>query len=350
MITTAPRDNVFALLGLLRRLYSLRTIPALLKPDYQKSIASVFRDATRFVLNEPDIDLTHDPLEDVRHRSQADITANNTTSWTLKWDREFDTRVDSLRFDDPEDSSFHAGIPPHCQKTTDYPRRIEHAVDVDELTLRGFVVGVITWSTPPIDQGFTPRPIELEPTDKGVDLYLTEGSDVLAILDSVISAVTDGPYHAADIYSVAAEVLTAESRMSSRHYPGLGPAKFSKVDGLIELIRRLRETETFPPMPYKISRPEEVPYENLACSMFYGSFTMIAAHRCFFKIGTGHVGIGPRILRRGDCLAAIHGKRLLFVLRPIGKEYQLIGTAVVAGLMHGEVFGMGLPSIWISIR
>jgi hypothetical protein len=84
--------------------------------------------------------------------------------------------------------------------------------------------------------------------------------------------------------------------------------------------------------------------------MFFDIFSDTAQHRRFFKIGTGHVGIGPKILRQGDCIAAMHGKLFLYVLRPIGKEYHFIGTAVVAGLMHGEVFDMGLPSVWIDIR
>jgi hypothetical protein len=150
---------------------------------------------------------------------------------------------------------------------------------------------------------------------------------------------------------MAAEILTAgEVHEVSRQSPKFGSTEFRKIDGLKELIRRLPETATFPPNPTRIPRPEEIPYDTLVCSMFYHIFRTFASHRRFFKIGTGHVGIGPKILRQGDCLAAIHGKLLLYVLRPIGKEYQFIGTAAVAGLMHGEVFDMGLPSVWTDIR
>jgi hypothetical protein len=123
-----------------------------------------------------------------------------------------------------------------------------------------------------------------------------------------------------------------------------------KEDGIKELLRYLRETADFPLTIAEIKHPEHLPYASLVGIIFCTIFRRTAAHRCFFKIGTGHVGIGPKVLRPGDCIAALPGKGLLFVLRPVGKEYQILGPAMVAGLMHGEVFEMGISSEWINIR
>lgn len=173
----------------------------------------------------------------------------------------------------------------------------------------------------------------------------------MAILDGVVAAVAKGPYDHGNTYRLAAELLTAEDNKVDQRFPiKFGSAEFRKVDGLKALLRHLRETAIFPPFARKITHPEEVPHGSLVCSMFYEISMSMTSHRRFFKLSTGHVGMGPKVLRTGDCVAMIHGKLPLFVLRPIGKEYQLIGPAVVAGLMHGEVFDMGLPSIWIDIR
>lgn len=138
-LANEPRDRVFALLGLFRRQHSLREVPALLKPDYQKPLALVYRDATRHVLNESAMKRfsNEDPLDDVLHRSQADITANNVPSWTLKWDREWTAELDPVDLTGANDSTMRAGIPPHCENAKNYLCSVAEPADMNVLTLRG---------------------------------------------------------------------------------------------------------------------------------------------------------------------------------------------------------------------
>ena len=80
--------------------------------------------------------------------------------------------------------------------------------------------------------------------------------------------------------------------------------------------------------------------ETLAASgsdtQFIQDMTWTSMCRRVFCTADGHIGLGPRILQRGDVCAVVRGSLYPFVLRPVGSEYQLVGPALVDGLMnHG---------------
>jgi hypothetical protein len=51
----------------------------------------------------------------------------------------------------------------------------------------------------------------------------------------------------------------------------------------------------------------------------------------------GYFGAVPEESKVGDRICMFQGAKLLFVVRPVGKEFRYIGHAYVDGLMYGEI-------------
>jgi hypothetical protein len=91
---------------------------------------------------------------------------------------------------------------------------------------------------------------------------------------------------------------------------------------------------------------EAVPYENedLAAYLAYGSQTEGELHfanailfrRMFFTTDSGHMGMGSPNMQIGDEICVLFGGTILFILRPVGEYYKLVGECYVHGLMQGE--------------
>ncbi|OQO10976.1 hypothetical protein B0A48_05231 [Cryoendolithus antarcticus] len=57
----------------------------------------------------------------------------------------------------------------------------------------------------------------------------------------------------------------------------------------------------------------------------------------FFVTEQGLVGFGPEDVKTGDVVAVVSGAHVPWLLRPVGREYSLLGDAYVHGLMRGAV-------------
>jgi hypothetical protein len=66
----------------------------------------------------------------------------------------------------------------------------------------------------------------------------------------------------------------------------------------------------------------------------------IIVDRRFFKTRDGHIGLGPGLARKGDCIALVKGVKTPLVLRAIGDSgrWELVGDCYVHGVMKGEKF------------
>lgn len=60
----------------------------------------------------------------------------------------------------------------------------------------------------------------------------------------------------------------------------------------------------------------------------------------FFVTTTGHIGIGSRAMQIGDCFCILFGGEAIFILRPMGVHYTLVGECYVPELSDGEAMYM----------
>jgi hypothetical protein len=60
--------------------------------------------------------------------------------------------------------------------------------------------------------------------------------------------------------------------------------------------------------------------------------------RSFCVTENGHVCNAMHQAEQGDVVAAFGGAERLFILRPVGERYRLVGEAYVEGLMSGEAY------------
>ena len=87
MVCSDLHDKLFAVLGITKISGSENTERAgheLLQPDYLKSIARIYRDATRFCIIQSG---RLDALLDVTHRDDGDLEMNGRPSWVIDLDR-----------------------------------------------------------------------------------------------------------------------------------------------------------------------------------------------------------------------------------------------------------------------
>ncbi|OAG02680.1 HET-domain-containing protein [Paraphaeosphaeria sporulosa] len=70
--------------------------------------------------------------------------------------------------------------------------------------------------------------------------------------------------------------------------------------------------------------------------------TVMGAHgsRCLITLDTGHFGLAPHHVERGDQVFVLQGSSLPLVLRPVGEtgQFRVIGECFVDGYWNGEAF------------
>lgn len=59
----------------------------------------------------------------------------------------------------------------------------------------------------------------------------------------------------------------------------------------------------------------------------------------------GFLASVPYTTEMGDCIAVLTGRRVPFVLRPIGDCYRLVGPCYMHGVMDGEAFPKDLDEL-----
>jgi hypothetical protein len=59
-------------------------------------------------------------------------------------------------------------------------------------------------------------------------------------------------------------------------------------------------------------------------------------YNSFFATEDSMLGIGPKIIQKGDVLVVLFGGRLPFILRPVGKLWRLVGACYVYDLVKGQ--------------
>lgn len=78
----------------------------------------------------------------------------------------------------------------------------------------------------------------------------------------------------------------------------------------------------------------------------------MCTHRALFVTDRRYVGLGPRVLKRGDRLCVLLGCHVLLALRPVHDDsamFQVVGTCHIDSLRTGEAFLGPLPNHWRRI-
>lgn len=72
--------------------------------------------------------------------------------------------------------------------------------------------------------------------------------------------------------------------------------------------------------------------------MGFRTLTGNVTNRRIARTMNGYAGLVPRIAQEGDYVVLLKGGKLPFILRPRGKEWELIGDAYVHGMARGELW------------
>lgn len=320
-LSSEPRDYVFGLLAYFQKRNNFRSIPELLEPDYSKSIADVFRDATRYIIEEQATIGGMTVLELIHHRPATSFETDGFCSWAVEWDtlhQPFRARSD-LNHAKKYDSA--SGLTP-----LEFLERSDPAI----LTLNGVLAADIT-------------------VFGGTNSYSEDNiDDLLRLIEFLRSnCTTSEDYESPEIEDedeIVAEVMAPEGVMKSGGYT----MYYSQLEVFKAFVNAVLTTRKLSPEAL-----ERIPdCEELATDIYEFSncfLSLVEKHR-FFSTDTGHIGLGPPFLRNGDIVAMFEGEDMPMMLRPFGEEYRLLGMAYIYGLTHDEVSRMGLSPQWIDLR
>jgi hypothetical protein len=306
------RDHVFAVLGLFLKYSGTEEIPLALMPNYEASLADVFRQACKLCcLEGPNLGA----LMKVTHRSEEDM--NGWPTWVPRWERKFDPVQDAIPFDSPI-SNFRAneGYDPSL-KTVEFS-------ETDNLIARGLVESHVVSVTPVL------RTAQLDSIHGVQELF--QNVDAIASPSAGARAQPRKP----DAFALTA-VFFGSTRLAME-----GEA----VTYHQAFVDYITETNTLPPRLAQLHLSSS-DRDRKAAHYRQGMF-LACLNRRIFATSTGSVGLRPPTTKIGDAIAVLYGYEcpVPFILRPVAaleargdasiKEYQVIGHCYVHGIMQGE--------------
>jgi hypothetical protein len=313
-----PRDRVFAAVQLYLKWNDMPQVPVLLVPDYSKSVANVYRDATRFIFR-PSIPVSTIELRRVLHRSSQDLAVekNGSTSWTIDFDRTFDLEFDPVPFG----GTFNAGY-----KKNTAPDDVCHELlndpDPNLLIIKALLVDTVTTTT----ESFT-------------ELDANEHAQAKCILETL---------RAWEKESTIAEVLTG-SRLKGHVFQFKD--SFERLESYHCFCRYVFTLGRLPPARWELL--DGSTREERHAVWFYKAFRDLAWNRRFFLTENGRIGCGPKLMQEGDVVSMAKGAQTACILRPVKgtDRWLFVGEAYVHGLMHGEIFDQEeINWEWVKLR
>lgn len=292
--TSEPRDHIYAILDLLRL-----SAPGssesfdLIAPDYSKSTAQVFRDATIFSLLE--LRSLH-ILRNVYHRGDIALDVGAYSSWVPQWYRTFDFRQDAYRLPEVFDAALGTEVS-SPSLTTALPFITE------TLPLRGFRLASVNRTT----ESMT--------------------SEVLKNMESLNSIFQSIDEIVADQKTVAPQ--RTENALARTLVVGREP------DGFVQLRTSLQQGKFISLVDPDNKREDS--QSTAGCSRrYYNSICHWSSNRRFFGASNGYMGVAASPVRAGDLVAILYGAPWPVVLRPLDDAFQFVSQCYVDGVMHGE--------------
>jgi hypothetical protein len=87
-----------------------------------------------------------------------------------------------------------------------------------------------------------------------------------------------------------------------------------------------------------IEWPDDIPtiHESLYFSRFQKCMQRCITDTVLFETKDGYLGLGPKMMRKGDLICVLLGSKVPFIMRKVDNHFILLGECFVLGLMDGE--------------
>ncbi|KAK5715378.1 hypothetical protein LTR15_010021 [Elasticomyces elasticus] len=287
-----PIDGVFAVLGM------LSTPPEDIVPDYTTPVQVILRKATRHILRQ------RNDLQALSLVSHGAVTIEGC-SWACPFDQVFNNNKDPEVLDLRFAASTGLGNPtklagdPLAPETVVLEGLIVEEVRATSTVCSSSILSDLSafhsWVFDAV--GVLRRPMRMFGGTR-------QGANLGALTDIALALTVDR--------NRAADIAQADDIAAVTAY------LYTLVESPTEDLREANGV-------YDVFEEAE--------THFHPS---IALNRRLFHTASGRHGLGPQAMRLGDIVAVLRGGRTLFVLRPLGEEFQLVGEAYVNGMMDGE--------------
>ncbi|KAI7279597.1 hypothetical protein KC345_g5279 [Hortaea werneckii] len=295
-----PRDHVYGLLGLCRRLRKSSSPSSLLQVDYEKSIASVLRDGTLYAIRES---RSLEVFNYISRRTADDWQDSDFPCWVPRWDRPWDMNHDPTRFEWHFRTCGSHQTPDQISNPS--PTR------PDTLLAGGIVVGTITKVLATFNA-------------------LASAHTYIEIVQRTITILSESGMGEEESESTVAVTLVAGT-----DHQGAVVLHGDNLEAFRAWLGRLIAHQSFPPA----SRRRDDSDKQLQLAAEYDKACKAACtNRSLFVTVEGRLGLGPKVSDVEDAVAVLWGCVYAVVLRRLGEsnEFAVLGTAYVEGLMHGE--------------
>ncbi|KAK4901332.1 hypothetical protein LTR27_001890 [Elasticomyces elasticus] len=304
-----PRDRIYSVLGLFH--WSRNVIPPLLVPDYSKPVRNVHRDAARYLLTQPSLNLV--TLQHIRHEEAASSTQTTTTdlpSWVPDWSR-LDWRPS------PSGLALISRFAAHGGTRVSVLPASDPADDPDVLELLGLPLDTIT------SAGEVFQPQDFVPGE--------DATKTIRLLCDIISYTGINPTAAHGMWQLARFLITG--------WAGLKWSRSETLERLSLYMTHILQTHRHPPelthAPRKLAKA--TPLEQAAELQLSVAKAWTGSR--LFATSKGGVGAVSFLAQAGDILVIFYGGQVPHVIRPVGlysKYQRYICPAYVHGIMDGE--------------
>jgi heterokaryon incompatibility protein (HET) len=327
------RDRIFALLAI-----SADAIDLGIAPDYSEnnSVSKVFLDfSVRILQKAVNLDL-------IRYACWSDNLSDPTRpSWGLNPPRAAELQAATTR-----DGCYR----PHPLSSLSTRPQFHLDSNNSVLILKGRILDHISMSTQPM---FYDRSYRLQIRNKSfirpVVRWISSCSEVLVNLDMTLAKVaalctintldpTWSPTNSMEETAFSLWCLFRTRVNELRQYPRSVEHGVSDVMALADslsvklatMFQNGRTLDSFSPSD-NLSQEEAMAASELDRHTRYRG-------RSFCITEQNRLCSGANEVRKGDAIAAFEGTDRLYILRPVGERYRLIGEAYVDGLMQGEAY------------
>lgn len=275
-----------------------------IQPDYSKSVAEVFEEATVRIFSSS---LNLGLLSSLEHDCVID---EEWPSWVPRWDRHRTTQI------------LHNYASGRAQLSLP---RIKHERRI--LTSEGIRISTLSWCGVVIGDELDETPYSISKMDPLKDPF----QELLLRYNPRIT-------HPADpILLTIAMTLTVGLDFKSNCPPlDLPQFRLDFLAYLAAILPSLGELDTIQHFSHFLRA------EGLAGSSpnFYSAAIRGSRNKRFFCMQNGAFGIGPRAAQAGDHVVLLYGSNAPCILRTKGPYYQFVGECYQQEHMHGEAIKM----------